>query len=201
MPARTCMAWRGAVRIAGRAARPFQGGNRNELRELVKRGDPPPAAPDRRHRPPQLDRICLKAMAKRRRRSTQHRARPGRRPAAVAEPAEAGLSSLHGHAATSAARQSDCCRFADQQRSWPPPTRPAKRSCRADCVPLRPRMLASSSTCSRVHVGEAACRKASASGRTCWKRPTPIGLSGSGSSMAPADAASHRSSRRGFCRA
>ena len=34
----------------------------------------------------------------------------------MAEPAEAGLSSLHGHAATGAARQSDCCRFADQQR-------------------------------------------------------------------------------------
>lgn len=45
--------------------RPFQGGTRNELRELVKRGDPRPPRQIDDAIPRELDRICLKAMAKR----------------------------------------------------------------------------------------------------------------------------------------
>ena len=51
------------VRIAGRPAGRSRAGTANELRELVKRGDPRPPRQIDDTIPRELDRICLKAMA------------------------------------------------------------------------------------------------------------------------------------------
>ena len=173
---------RGLLRAAGRDGSHFVADSQAELLEQITSFEPrPPRQMDDRI-PKELERICLKALAKRAsERYTTAKDMADDLRHFLAEP---GQHQLADQAATSGRRSRPRRHAAGRQCSVDSPGAGwhvldatlavnRSRSCRKACGPSTPRMPTSSSNCCRDRVTGKVCRTAFASGRPASRRRTP----------------------------